>query len=93
MTNGWLRKVLPLFLFLLLISLFLFLIDNFGWVSGIRGFIQRPFLALERPIYSIYQLTNTSMRQLTDKSRSERIIELQTQLRQLAIDQNQLNED
>lgn len=85
-----LRKVFPLFLFLILISLFLFLIDNFGWLKGARGVVQRPFLALERPIYSIFQYSNSTIKQLTDRSQSQQIIELQTQLRQLAIDQNQL---
>ena len=90
MKNGSLRKVFPLFLFLFLISLFLFLIDNFGWLKGVRGVIQRPFLVLERPVYSILQYSNSTIKQLTDQSQGQQIIELQTQLRQLAIDQNQL---
>jgi len=92
MRDGSLRKTFPLFLFLLLLllSLFLFLIDNFGWLTGVREVIQRPFLVLERPIYSIFQYSNFTIKQLTDRSESEQIIELQTQLRQLAIDQNQL---
>lgn len=80
-----------MFLFLILTSLFLFLIDNFGWVKGIRGFVQRPFLFLERPLYSIFQYSNSTIKQLTDRSQSEQIIELQTQLRQLALDQNKLS--
>lgn len=92
MRNGGLRKVFPLFLFLILTSLFLFLIDNFGWIAGPRGFVQRPFLALERPLYRISQSTNQLINQFINLGkRDKQIVELQTQLRQLAIDQNQLS--
>lgn len=90
MTNSGLRKVFPLFLLLLLLSLSLFLINNFGWFDGIRGFIQRPFLALERPLYLINQSISNSVKSVTSRDNSQQIIALQTQLRQLAIDQNQL---
>lgn len=91
MRNGGLRKVFPLFLLFLLISLFLFLIDNFGWIVGIRGFIQSPFLALEKPIYLTHQSISQLIGQLTSRTESQRIIELQAQLRQLAVDQNKLS--
>lgn len=79
-----------MFLLLLLISLFLFLTDNFGWLKGVRGVIQKPFLVLERPIYLINQSISNSVKSITSGANSQQIIELQTQLRQLAIDQNQL---
>lgn len=79
-----------MFLFLILTSLFLFLIDNFGWLKGARGLIQRPFIVLERPIYLTNQSFSKSVKSITSRANSQQIIELQTQLRQLAIDQNQL---
>lgn len=91
MRNGELRKVFPLFLLLFFLSLFLFLVDNFGWITGVRGIVQRPFLALERPIYLINQSISNSVKSVTSGTDSQRIIELQTQLRQLALNQNQLS--
>jgi len=89
--DGSLRKAFPWFLFLLFVSLFLFLADYLGWVSGVRGVVQRPFLALERPIYSVSQSTNQLINQFPNLGKSDqRMIELQGRLRQLAIDQNQL---
>ena len=84
------RKVFPLFLLLFFLSLFLFLFDFFGWIEGMRGFVQKPFLFLERPIYSIFQSSRSIVGEFVDRTESQRIIELQTQLRQLAVDQNQL---
>lgn len=85
------RTKLASFLLLLFLSLFLFLIDNFGWISGVRGVVQESFLFLERPIYLINQSFSNSVKSVTSRNTSEQIIELQTQLRQLAIDQNQLS--
>jgi rod shape-determining protein MreC len=84
------RKIFPFFLLLLFISLFLFLADNFGWLVRIKGVVTRPILTLEKPIYSVYQSAQRSVSQLTDRSANQRVVELQTQLRQLAVEQNQL---
>ncbi len=91
MENGKLRRVFPFFLFLLLVSLFLFLIDNFGWLDRGRGVIQKPFLVLERPIFLVKQSVGQSVKSLTNTTSSQQVIELQTQLRQLAVDQNELS--
>ncbi len=91
MESEQLKKTFPLFLLLLLISLFLFLFDNFGWLAGAKEIIQKPFLVFERPIFSTYQSTNTFIKRLTDRTESERLAEAQTQLRHLAVDQNKLN--
>ena len=85
-----LRKIFPLFLFLFFISLFLFLLDNFGWLSGAKGLVQRPFIFLERPIYLVNQSVTHSVKSVTSGNNGQQIIELQTQLRQLAVEQNQL---
>lgn len=91
MESEQLKKTLPLFLLLLLISLFLFLFDNFGWFAGTKEIIQKPFLVLEKPIFLAYQSTNISIKRLTDRTENERLVEAQTQLRHLAVDQNKLN--
>lgn len=90
MRDEGLKKISPLFLFLLLMALFLFLLDNSGWISGIKTTIQKPFLVLERPIFLANQSFGDSVKQLTDRSENQRLVELQVQLRQLAVDQNQL---
>jgi rod shape-determining protein MreC len=91
MESEQLKKILPLFLLLLLISLFLFLFDNFGWLAGVKEIVQKPFLVLEKPIFSVYQSTNASIKRLTDRTENERLVETQTQLRHLAVDQNKLS--
>lgn len=88
-SDSW-RKIFPFFLLLLFISLFLFLLDNFGWLSGVKGLVQKPFLVLERPIYLVNQSVSHSVKSLASGDNSQQIIELQIQLRQLAVDQNQL---
>ncbi len=90
MGSDSLRKIFPFFLLLLFISLFLFLLDNFGWLSGVKGLVQKPFLVLERPIYLVNQSISHSVKSVTRGADSQQIIGLQTQLRQLAVDQNQL---
>lgn len=90
MNNGSLRKVFPFFLLLVLVAVFFLLFDYFGWLTGVEGFIQRPFLFLEKPLYSFFQSSRETVGELIDRSESQQIIELQTQIRQLAIDQNQL---
>ena len=90
MNDDFLRKSLPFFCLLLFLSVFLLLVDYFGWFSGVRGWVERPFLVLERPLF----LANQSFVNILDSfgggSRSEEVVGLQTQLRQLAVDQNQL---
>lgn len=91
MREEGLKKVFPLFLLLIFISCFLFLAEDFGWFSKVRGFFQKPFLTLERPIFLTYQSINNFSKKLTLRNESQQIVELQTQLRQFAIDQNQLS--
>jgi len=79
-----LRKNFPFFLVLLFLSLFFFLADNFGWLRGIRGMVQRPFLGLTQPVYWWSQSVGKG-------KESDQVVALQTQLRQLAVDQNQLS--
>lgn len=91
MGSDSLRKIFPFFLLLVFLSLFLFLIDQFGWLKQVRGVVQRPFLVLTRPVYLANQSVSQSVRSFTSGSNSEQVINLQTQLRQLAVDQNQLS--
>ncbi|HUV43118.1 MAG TPA: rod shape-determining protein MreC [Patescibacteria group bacterium] len=90
MSNDSLRKIFPFFLLLVFISIFFFLFDYFGWLTGVTGFFERPFLFIERPFYSVYQSVNQSFNQLADRNESQQIAELQVELRQLALDQNKL---
>lgn len=90
MGGGSLGKIFPFFLLLLFLSLFLFLMDNFGWLDGVRGVVQTPFLVLERPIYLFNQSVSQSLKSATGRTSGQQIVELQTQVRQLAIDQSQL---
>ena len=55
-----------------------------------RGFLERPFLFIERPFYLASQSVNQSFSQLTNQDKNQQIAKLQAELRQLALDQNQL---
>ncbi|MCJ7793169.1 MAG: rod shape-determining protein MreC [Candidatus Marinimicrobia bacterium] len=90
MNDDSLRKSLPFFCFLLFFSVFLLLVDYFGWFSGVKGWVERPFLVLERPLFLVNQSFVGAFDSFGGGSRSEEVVDLQTQLRQLAVDQNQL---
>ncbi len=84
-----LRKNSPPFLLLLFFSLLLFLVDYFGWLDRAKGVVQAPLLALERPAYLFNQSVRQSLGSV-GRDNGQQIVELQTQVRQLAIDQSQL---
>ncbi|MEK9178476.1 MAG: hypothetical protein AAB801_01700, partial [Patescibacteria group bacterium] len=84
-------KNLAVFLLLLFISLLLFFLNQKGWISLVRGVIQRPIVKMEEGILSGYQGISGIIRGLNGQAREAEIISLQGELRQLAINQNQLN--
>lgn len=91
MDDGQLRKSFLLFLTLILISLFFFITEYRGWLGPLRGWLERPVVALEKPFYEINQSVRQSVSQLISLGKSDRqVFELQGRLRQLATDQNQL---
>jgi rod shape-determining protein MreC len=91
MRDDSLRKSLLFFGFLFFFSCFLLLVDYFGWFDNLRGLIETPFLVLEKPLYLINQSIRQSVKSVTSGTNSQQVIELQIQLRQLAVDQNQLS--
>ena len=85
------RKILPLFLILILASLFLILTDHYNLISPIQGFFQRPIIRMEEGIMSGYQGILGIIRGLNGQVREAETLRLEGSLRQLAVDQNQLN--
>ena len=85
------RKILPLFLILILASLFLILTDHYNLISPIQGFFQRPIIRMEEGIMSGYQGISGIIRGLNGRAREAETLRLEGSLRQLAVDQNQLN--
>lgn len=90
--KGGPKREIFLFLFLIFISLILFFSDRQGWLGPARGLIEKPILALEQPLYSISKSLNFKSLNLFSswQSQEKELIRLQANLRQLAVDQNQL---
>ena len=92
MKSGWLKKDLTLFLGLLLVSGLLFLGDEKGWLNPVRSTLERPFLALQKPLYSFSISFGSFFDQFSSRQKqAEEIIRLQSRLQQLAVDQSLLN--
>lgn len=84
------KKALPLFLILILASLFLIFIDRLNLISPIQGFFQRPIIRIEEGILREYQGISGIIRGLNWQAREAEILRLEGSLRQLAVEQNQL---
>lgn len=85
------RKEAGFFLLLVFFAGILFFSDWRGWLKPIRGVIEKPVLALEQPFYSLNVSISKSLNFfLSRQGRDQELIRLQANLRQLAVDQNQL---
>ncbi len=87
-----LKGELPFFFLLFLVSLFLIIADQRRLISPVRLIVERPIIALERPLYLFSQSINQPVNQVINSGkRDQELVELEGKLRQLAIDQNQLS--
>jgi rod shape-determining protein MreC len=92
MGNKQLKGNLPLFFFFLFLAVFLFLVDQQGRLLPVRGLVQRPIIALEEPLYQLSQSARQLINQFANlKKRDQTLVGLEGELRQLALDQNQLS--
>jgi len=74
------KKALFLFTKLAAVCLLLFFLDRRGWLNSLRGFLEKPFLAIEEKTYG---LTSSS-------KKAAKIQQLEVRVGQLAVEQNQL---
>lgn len=92
MKGGLLRKNLAVFLLLIFVSLLLFFLDQKGWISPVRGIVDRPILAIEKKIYDIKLASYQVIKPLSYwRSGEKEIMRLQGQLRQATVDSSQLS--
>lgn len=86
-----LRKSLPLFLVLVLLSTLFYFADHQGWLESPRGLVEQPITTLQKPFYLFGQSSSQVVGQLGSlKGRDQELLDLEGRLRQLALDQNQL---
>ena len=86
-----LKKDISLFLFLIFISGCLFFLDRGGKIRKLRGIVEQPILELEKKVYLLNNSLNQWFKILKlSKKKDQEILRLQDQLRQLAVEQNQL---
>lgn len=79
------EKILPAFLFLVSISLILFLAENVGLIRPIRGVVERITIPLRTGLYRTWQGVSSSLSSLTILSSGpKKIAELENQARELA---------
>lgn len=86
------KKTTFLFLILFLVSLLCFFFDEKGWLGPMKNLATRPILWMEEKIFQGYQsFSNLGSFFSSNKSKQEKIFELEGKLRQLAVDQNKLS--
>lgn len=77
---------------LLLITLALILLGETSWFCKLVGFFRKPFLPLERALFSSYQETTSFKSYFSSlRAKDQQIFQLQGRLNQLAFEQNQLS--
>lgn len=92
MRNGFLRENLPFFLLLVFISFSLLFLDRTGRIRSIRGFAERPILAIEERIYNLKLLSFRFFKPLSfGQKKEEELMRLEGQVRQLSAASSQLS--
>lgn len=89
---GFWKKDIGLWLVALLVCLVLLWGDKGGYLNLPRGFLERPFLAVEERLYSLTSSFHQFLASFTSRQKTEQeLMRLQGQLAQLAFDQSRLS--
>lgn len=79
------------FFLLLFLSLLFYFFEQRGWLKDIRSWLERPLLATEEKLYGLKTTTVKSLDFFaSQRKQKEEILKLEGKLRQMAVEQNQL---